>query len=303
MAEDFNQQVIERFRANGGKVDGFPDLLLLTVAGRRTGRPRTTPLAYREDAGRYLVFGSNGGAPQHPLWYRNLLAAGGGTAELPDGAGGTVAHSVRPVELDPDERARQYAEQARRVPAFAEYADRADRAIPVIALHPLDLSGDPALPAAIVAGLRLHHEDLRRQLADLRARLDGAAVPPGADFRTAGPVAGLGPVAGPDLAAQLRARCLSFCHGLDMHHIREEGAFTAFQRQYPQLGPAIARLRADHRTVADALARFEAHLATPAAADPAALRTELDRLTEGLEAHFAYEEERLLAVSAPHPER
>ncbi|MFE1321375.1 nitroreductase/quinone reductase family protein [Kitasatospora phosalacinea] len=286
MAEDFNQQVVERFRANGGRVDGFPDLLLLTTAGRRTGKPRTTPLAYREDAGRYLVFGSNGGAPQHPHWYRNLLAAGGGTAELPDGQGGTVLHSVRPVELDPDERARQYAEQARRVPAFAEYAARADRDIPVIALHPLDLSGNPALPAAIVGQLRLHHEDLRRQLADLRAQLDGAD-----------------PAPGPDPAALLRERCLSFCHGLDMHHIREEGAFTAFQRRYPQLAPALTRLRADHRTVADALARFEAHLATPGADDPAALRAELDRLTDGLEAHFAYEEEHLLAASAPHPER
>ncbi|MFD0567375.1 nitroreductase/quinone reductase family protein [Kitasatospora saccharophila] len=302
MAEDFNRQVIERFRANGGQVDGFPDLLLLTAAGRRTGKPRTTPLAYREDAGRYLVFGSNGGAPQHPLWYRNLLAAGGGTAELPDGAGGTVAHSVRPVELDPDERARQYAEQARRVPAFAEYADRAGRTIPVIALHPLDLSGDPALPAAIVGQLRLHHEDLRRQLTDLRARLDGAGAGAGAG---AGTVVGTGAgvASGPDLAAQLRAHCLSFCHGLDMHHIREEGAFTAFQRQYPQLTPALTRLRADHRTVAEALTRFEAHLATPGADDPATLRAELDRLTDGLEAHFAYEEEHLLATSAPHPER
>ncbi|WP_033216069.1 nitroreductase/quinone reductase family protein [Kitasatospora phosalacinea] len=295
MAEGFDQHVIAQFRANGGKVDGFSDLLLLTTAGRRTGRPRTTPLVYREDAGRYLVFGSNGGAPQHPLWYRNLLAAGGGTAELPDGAGGIAAHSVRPVELDPDERARQYAEQARRVPAFAEYAGRAGRAIPVIALHPLDLSGDPGLPAAIVAGLRLHHEDLRRQLADLNGRLDGADLH--------GRLDGADPAPGPDLAAQLRARCLSFCHGLDMHHIREEGAFTAFQRQYPQLAPVIARLRADHRTVADALARFEAHLAAPGADDPAALRAELDRLTDGLEAHFAYEEEHLLAVSAPHPER
>ncbi|BAJ32922.1 MULTISPECIES: nitroreductase/quinone reductase family protein [Kitasatospora] len=294
MAEDFNRQVIAQFRANGGKVEGFPDLLLLTAAGRRTGRPRTTPLAYREDAGRYLVFGSNGGAAAHPLWYHNVLAAGGGTVELSDGEDGIVALAVRPVELAPDERARQYVEQARRVPSFAEYADRADladRVIPVIALHPLDLAGDPGLPAAIVAGLRLHHEDLRRQLADLRARLDGAD-----------------PLPGPDLAAQLRERCLSFCHGLDMHHIREEGAFTAFERRYPQLTPAITRLRADHRTVADALARFEAHLAAPVdpagqASGPAVLRAELDRLTEGLEAHFAYEEEHLIATSAPHPER
>lgn len=286
MEEDFNQRVVEEFRANGGRVRLLPDLrlLLLTTPGRRTGRPRTTPLAHREDAGRYLVFGSNGGARSHPEWYRNLLAAGSATVELPDGEGGITVLSVRPEELDEAERARQYAEQARLVPAFAEYARRTDRAIPVVALRPLDLSADPALPGALLAQLRLHHEDLRRRLADLRARLDGAD-----------------PAPAPDLAAQLRAHCLDFCYGLDLHHRREEGAFTAFERQYPQLAPPIARLRAEHRTVAEALARFEQDLA--GTSDPADLRAGLDRLTEGLEAHFAHEENHLLAPSAPHPER
>ncbi|MGW4378750.1 nitroreductase/quinone reductase family protein [Kitasatospora sp. NPDC004531] len=282
---DFNQQVVAEFRARGGQVEGFSALLLLTTAGRTTGRPRTTPLAYREDAGRYLVFGSNGGAADHPQWYRNLFAAGGGTVELPDGEGGLTTLSVRPVELEGAERDHQFAEHARLVPAFAEYASRTDRTIPVVALHPLDLSVDPALAGRVVAQLRLHHEDLRRQLADLRTRLDDA-----------------GPVPGPDLAAQLRDHCLQFCYGLGMHHTREDGAFTAFERQYPQLIPALARLRAEHRTVADALARFEARLAAPDA-DAADLRAELDRLTDGLEAHFAYEETQLLPPSAPHPPR
>ncbi|RKE23139.1 nitroreductase/quinone reductase family protein [Streptomyces sp. TLI_171] len=287
MAEDHNAYVIEQFRANVGQVDGFPDLLLLTTAGRRTGRPRTTPLAHREDAGRYLVFASNAGSPQHPLWYRNLFAAGGGTVELPDGEGGITKLSVRPVELEPAERDRQFAEQARLVPSFADYARRTDRTIPVVALHPLDLTATPGLPGAVVAQLRLHHEDLRRQLADLRTRLDTAE-----------------PAPAPDLAAQLRDHCLNFCYGLDLHHLREDGSFTAFERQFPQLVPAITRLRAEHRTVGAALADFETRLADPAtAADPAALRTALDRLTEGLEAHFAREETQLLAASAPHPER
>nr|WP_244305728.1 hemerythrin domain-containing protein [Kitasatospora cheerisanensis] len=100
----------------------------------------------------------------------------------------------------------------------------------------------------------------------------------------------------------MRERCLTFCYGLGMHHTREEGAFTAFERQYPQLIPALARLRAEHRTVAEALDRFEARLSAPGA-DPGELRAELDRLTEGLEAHFAYEETHLLPPSAPHPPR
>ncbi|WP_404867521.1 nitroreductase/quinone reductase family protein [Kitasatospora griseola] len=285
MANEFNQRVIEEFRARGGHVEGFPAILLLTTAGRRTGQPRTTPLAYHQDGSRYLVFGSNAGAVDHPQWYRNLVAAGGGTVELPDGEGGVTTLSVRPVELDPAERDRQYAEQARRVPSFADYAARTDRTIPVLALHPLDLSVDPALAARVVGQLQLHHEDLRRQLADLRTRLDQA-----------------GPVPGPDLAAQLREKCLQFCYGLGLHHTREDGAFTAFERQYPQLIPALARLRAEHRTVAEALTRFEDRLAAPDT-DPAELRAELDRLTDGLEAHFVYEETHLLPPSAPHPPR
>ncbi|MFJ1754987.1 nitroreductase/quinone reductase family protein [Kitasatospora sp. NPDC088134] len=288
MAEDFDRRVIEQFPAEGGRVDGFNlPLLLLTVAGRRTGRPRTTPLAYREDGGRYLVFASNGGSPQHPWWYRNLLAAGGGTAEVPDGEGGTSVLSVRPVLLEGAERARQFAAQAADAPAFADYARRTDRTIPVVALHPLDLAADPRLAGAVLARLRLHHEDLRRQLADLRDRLEQAEG-----------------FSGSDLAARLRERCLSFCYGLDLHHRRAEGAFTAFEQRYPPLIPALARLRVEHRTVADALARFETRLADPAtAADPAALRAELDRLTTGLETYFAHEEEQLTIPPAPHPER
>jgi len=285
MPNEFNQRVVEEFRAQGGRVEGFPAILLLTTAGRRTGQPRTTPLAYHQDGTRYLVFGSNAGSAEHPQWYRNLIAASGATVELPDGEGGVTTLSVRPAELEPADRDHQYAEQARRVPNFATYATRTDRTIPVVALHPLDLSADPALAGQVIAQLRLHREDLRRQLADLRIRLEDA-----------------GPVPGPELVAQLPDHCLQFCYGLGLHHTREDGAFTAFERQYPQLIPALARLRAEHRTVADALARFEARLSAPDT-DAVELRAELDRLTDGLEAHFAYEETHLLPPSAPHPPR
>ncbi|WP_241844580.1 nitroreductase/quinone reductase family protein [Kitasatospora sp. CB01950] len=179
MEKTFNQRVVEEFRAHGGRVEGFAAILLLTTAGRSTGRPRTTPLAYREDGGRYLVFGSNAGAAEHPQWYRNLFAAGGATVEIGDGEGGVTTLSVRPVDLDGEERERRFAEQVRRVPAFADYAARTDRTIPVVALHPLDLSADPAIAGRVLAQLKLHHEDLRRELADLRTRLDTAGPVPG----------------------------------------------------------------------------------------------------------------------------
>ena len=45
------------------------DLLLLTTVGRRTGQPRTTPLLYLAEEGRWLVVASNGGADWEPGWW------------------------------------------------------------------------------------------------------------------------------------------------------------------------------------------------------------------------------------------
>ena len=47
--------------------------LLLTTRGRRSGKLRRTALIYGRDADRYLVVGSQGGADEHPFWYRNLV--------------------------------------------------------------------------------------------------------------------------------------------------------------------------------------------------------------------------------------
>src|SRR5690606_11677041 len=76
-ASDWNRQVIEEFRANGGKVGGAFDgtpLLLLHTTGARSGRERVAPLVYQEDGDRLVVYASKAGAPNHPDWYRNVLA-------------------------------------------------------------------------------------------------------------------------------------------------------------------------------------------------------------------------------------
>ncbi len=57
----------------GGRIAGAP-VLLLTTTGRKTGKQRTTPLAYLEDGDRLVVIGSFGGADVHPAWYLNLVA-------------------------------------------------------------------------------------------------------------------------------------------------------------------------------------------------------------------------------------
>src|SRR5438132_2690109 len=48
--------------------------LLLTTTGRRSGERFIFPLFYGQAGTSYIVVASKGGAPQHPGWYRNLLA-------------------------------------------------------------------------------------------------------------------------------------------------------------------------------------------------------------------------------------
>lgn len=45
-----------------------------TTPGAKSGVGRVNPVAYLPDGSRYLVWAANGGAPNHPDWYRNLMA-------------------------------------------------------------------------------------------------------------------------------------------------------------------------------------------------------------------------------------
>jgi deazaflavin-dependent oxidoreductase (nitroreductase family) len=127
-----NAQIIEEFRANEGKVGGYFEgktLLLLTTTGAKTGRTHTTPAIYLEDAGRYVVFGSNGGAPNNPGWYHNVRANPDVVVEV-----GTESFPATAAVLEGPEREELFRRQADRDPSFDEYQARMDRVMPVIAL-------------------------------------------------------------------------------------------------------------------------------------------------------------------------
>lgn len=131
---DFNSGVIEEFRANGGKAGGMFEgkpLLLLHNVGARSGDEHVTPLVYLADGDRYLIFASKGGAPVNPGWYHNLKAEPNVSIEV-----GTGTIDVVAEEATGPERDRLYAIQEERQPQFAEYAQKTDRKIPVIALAP-----------------------------------------------------------------------------------------------------------------------------------------------------------------------
>lgn len=137
-ANDRNAKTIAEFRSNEGRVGGWFEgapMVLVHHRGRTSGREYINPMMYLpndSDGDTIYVFASKGGAPSHPDWYRNLVAAGEGTVER-----GTDTYSVTVRELRGDERDRIYDEQARRYPRFAEYARRAagTRTIPVLELR------------------------------------------------------------------------------------------------------------------------------------------------------------------------
>lgn len=291
-AASFNQRIISEFRANGGAVGGMFEgatLVLITTAGRKTGRPHTNPAVYLPDGGRYLVFGSNLGSPKHPDWYHNLLASPQVTMEIGTKDGRVKPFATRAVILDGAERDRLYDLQCTINPAFRGYQEKTTRKIPVVALYPLDLSADQERNRMIGEQLIAHHNTLRADLSRVRAEID-VILGGKPESEQAGRTAA-------DLTDQLRLHCLSYCFGLQMHHIREDGSFSAFEQQFPQLIPVINRLRAEHRVTERALADLEALVSRGLAGDITdveRLRNELDHVVSGLEDHFRYEEELLI---------
>jgi deazaflavin-dependent oxidoreductase (nitroreductase family) len=130
---DWNQQIIDEFRANEGRVggpfEGAP-LLLLHHTGRKSGAERVTPMMYQAVGDAYAVFASYAGADINPAWYHNLLAHPDVEAEI-----GTDTVQLRARDLPADERAPIWEKQKQDYEGFAGYEAKTDRTIPVVLLE------------------------------------------------------------------------------------------------------------------------------------------------------------------------
>ncbi|MFF7176237.1 nitroreductase/quinone reductase family protein [Streptomyces pseudovenezuelae] len=270
---DFNQQIIDEFRANHGRVGGPFEggrLILLTTTGARTGTRHTTPVGYLPDGGdRILVIASAGGSPRHPDWYRNLLAHPRVTVES-----GVFTYEAEAVVLAGEERDRAFARAVEADRGWAVYQEKTDRVLPVVALREMARPGPPDINASSPAeAVKLVHDVFRRELALIRRELATGST---------------------TLGAQLRVNCLTFCQGLHNHHTGEDVAMFPFlAERHPEAAPALDRLRAEHEHIA---ALVEELRRTLSGTDLDSVRTEVERLTTELEAHLAYEEEQLLPL-------
>jgi deazaflavin-dependent oxidoreductase (nitroreductase family) len=124
------------YRLTGGKVGGKAGkapVLLLTTTGRKSGRPRTSPLLYaRAGDNGYTVIASKGGAPQHPLWYLNLQAN-----SLAEVTVGRETRKVRARDAQGEERERLWRLLADLYSGYDKYAQKTSREIPVVVLEPV----------------------------------------------------------------------------------------------------------------------------------------------------------------------
>lgn len=106
--------------------------LMLTTTGRRSGEPRTTPLAcVPSGADTWYVVGSNFGQEHHPAWTGNLLAEPRATVAY--GKDGAVP--VRAELLSEDEKAEVWPRLVAVWPAYDDYVESSGRSLRVFRLR------------------------------------------------------------------------------------------------------------------------------------------------------------------------
>lgn len=132
---DWAREQAETFERTGGAeantLRGVP-IILLTSVGARSGKLRKTPLMRVEHGGEYAVVASKGGAPEHPVWYHNLVA--NPHVELQDGP---VRTDYTAREVTGDERETWWARSVEVWPDYAVYQTKTERRIPVFVLTPM----------------------------------------------------------------------------------------------------------------------------------------------------------------------
>jgi deazaflavin-dependent oxidoreductase (nitroreductase family) len=132
---DWNRQVIEEFRANGGKVggrfEGAPMVLLHTI-GAKSGQERVNPLVYFPDGDNVVIVASKAGAPTNPDWYHNIKANPEVTVEI-----GAETKRMRARIPERSERDAYYERIVAVMPGFGEYQQNTERVIPVVVLEPV----------------------------------------------------------------------------------------------------------------------------------------------------------------------
>ncbi len=115
-----------------GELQGRP-VVLITMTGARSGKKRTIPLMYVPYKDGVIIVASQGGAPESPVWYRNLIAHPDIEAQYRD-----RRMKLRARQVDDAEKAAIWPICVEHYPPFEDYQARTDRNIPVFVCEPRD---------------------------------------------------------------------------------------------------------------------------------------------------------------------
>lgn len=134
---DWVREQVELYESSGGtrgttlRDTGLP-VIIVTHIGNKTGAVRKTPLMRVKDGNNYVLVGSQGGAPEDPVWVHNLRA--NPQVELRDE---TVVRPMRVREVEREaERNRLWELAVAAYPPYAEYQERTTRRIPIFVAEP-----------------------------------------------------------------------------------------------------------------------------------------------------------------------
>jgi F420H(2)-dependent quinone reductase len=127
-------QVADYESSGGTRGTTLRDLpvIVLTSRGAKSGKIRKTPLMRVEHDGSYAIVASKGGAPEHPVWYHNVMADP--HVELQDGP---VRQDMTARQVTGAEKVTWWERAVAAYPDYADYQEKTDRQIPVFVVEPV----------------------------------------------------------------------------------------------------------------------------------------------------------------------
>lgn len=128
----YGEEHVRKYRETDGE-EGHDwqgtQTLILTTTGRKSGRSRDKPLIYGMSGDSPVVVASDGGDPEHPDWYANLVEA----PEVDVQIWGD-RFPARARTATGDERTELWAQMTEHWPPYDEYQTKTEREIPVVVL-------------------------------------------------------------------------------------------------------------------------------------------------------------------------
>ena len=112
---------------------GTQTILILHTVGRKSGLPRSIPIAYFFHEGKYLIVESNWGKDNHADWYLNLQKQPQASIEV---MGKTI--KVIASFAEEEEYARLWEYVTKKHPPYLEYQKMTDRKIPIVILESME---------------------------------------------------------------------------------------------------------------------------------------------------------------------